>query len=129
MSDNYSIDDILAEIDRKRGGGSKSTESVTEIISETELHSDMNSTSHTRMPSAEESEPVSGDEEARERAESIRRAASPNVSPEPLRPRVRLACSDTHRRYSSTGTVENKLAAKKPFNAFTPVSRMLPLPF
>ena len=23
----------------------------------------------------------------------------------------------------------NKLAAKKPFNAFTPVSRMLPLPF
>ena len=53
MSDNYSIDDILAEIDRKRGGGSKSTESVTEIISETELHSAMNSTSHTRMPSAE----------------------------------------------------------------------------
>ena len=42
MSDNYSIDDILAEIDRKRGGGSKSTESVTEIISETELHSAMN---------------------------------------------------------------------------------------
>lgn len=78
MSDNYSIDDILAEIDRKRGGGSKSTESVTEIISETELHSAMNSTSHTRMPSAEESEPVSGDEEARERAESIRRAAEAN---------------------------------------------------
>lgn len=78
MSDNYSIDDILAEIDRKRGGGSKSTESVTEIISETELHSAMNSTSHTRMPSAEESEPVSGDDEARERAESIRRAAEAN---------------------------------------------------
>lgn len=78
MSDNYSIDDILAEIDRKRGGGSKSTESVTEIISETELHSAMNSTSHTHMPSAEESEPVSGDEEARERAESIRRAAEAN---------------------------------------------------
>ena len=78
MSDNYSIDDILAEIDRKRGGGSKSTESVTEIISETELHSAMNRTSHTRMPSAEESEPVSGDEEARERAESIRRAAEAN---------------------------------------------------
>lgn len=78
MSDNYSIDDILAEIDRKRGGGSKSTESVTEIISEAELHSAMNSTSHTRMPSAEESEPVSGDEEARERAESIRRAAEAN---------------------------------------------------
>ena len=78
MSDNYSIDDILAEIDRKRGGGSKSTESVTEIISETELHSAMNSTSHTRMPSAEESEQVSGDEEARERAESIRRAAEAN---------------------------------------------------
>ena len=78
MSDNYSIDDILAEIDRKRGGGSKSTESVTEIISETELHSAMNSTSHTRMPSAEESETVSGDEEARERAESIRRAAEAN---------------------------------------------------
>ena len=47
MSDNYSIDDILAEIDRKRGGGSKSTESVTEIISETELHSAMNSTPDT----------------------------------------------------------------------------------
>ena len=78
MSDNYSIDDILAEIDRKRGGGSKSTESVTEIISEAELHSAMNSMSHTRMPSAEESEPVSGDEEARERAESIRRAAEAN---------------------------------------------------
>lgn len=78
MSDNYSIDDILAEIDRKRGGGSKSTESVTEIISEAELHSAMNSTSHTRMPFAEESEPVSGDEEARERAESIRRAAEAN---------------------------------------------------
>lgn len=78
MYDNYSIDDILAEIDRKRGGGSKSTESVTEIISEAELHSAMNSTSHTRMPSAEESEPVSGDEEARERAESIRRAAEAN---------------------------------------------------
>lgn len=78
MSDNYSIDDILAEIDRKRGGGSKSTESVTEIISETELHSAMNSTSYTRMPSAEEQEPVSGDEEARERAESIRRAAEAN---------------------------------------------------
>ena len=78
MSDNYSIDDILAEIDRKRGGGSKSTESVTEIISETELHSAMNSTSHTRMPSAEESEPVSGDEESRERVESIRRAAEAN---------------------------------------------------
>ncbi len=78
MSDNYSIDDILAEIDRKRGGGSKSTESVTEIISETELHSAMNSTSHTRMPSAEESEPVSEDEETRERAESIRRAAEAN---------------------------------------------------
>lgn len=78
MSDNYSIDDILAEIDRKRGGGSKSTESVTEIISETELHSAMNSTSHTRMPSAEESEPVSEDEESRERAESIRRAAEAN---------------------------------------------------
>ena len=71
MSDNYSIDDILAEIDRKRGGGSKSTESVTEIISETELHSAMNSTSHTRMPSAEESEPVSGDEEARERGNNF----------------------------------------------------------
>ncbi len=78
MSDNYSIDDILAEIDRKRGGGSKSTESVTEIISETELHSATNSTSHTRMPSAEESEPVSEDEETRERAESIRRAAEAN---------------------------------------------------
>ena len=78
MSDNYSIDDILAEIDRKRGGGSKSTESVTEIISETELHSAMNSTSHTRMPSAEESEPVSEDEETRERAESIHRAAEAN---------------------------------------------------
>ena len=49
MSDNYSIDDILAEIDRKRGGGSKSTESVTEIISETELHSAMNRSEERRV--------------------------------------------------------------------------------
>ena len=51
MSDNYSIDDILAEIDRKRGGGSKSTESVTEIISETELHSAMNSMTNKALVS------------------------------------------------------------------------------
>ena len=32
MSDKYSIDDILAEVDHKRGDTPKSTESVTEII-------------------------------------------------------------------------------------------------
>ena len=77
MSDNYSIDDILAEIDKKRGNTPKSTESVTEIISQSELHSAAGSTSHTRMaPYAEDS--VSEDEEARERAENIRRASENN---------------------------------------------------
>ena len=78
MSDNYSIDDILAEVDRKRGGASRSTESVTEIISQAELHSAMDATSHTRISPAGETETVSEDEEARERAESIRRAAEAN---------------------------------------------------
>ena len=44
MSDNYSIDDILAEIDRKRGGGSKSTESVTEKNTEAKHNSAKNNT-------------------------------------------------------------------------------------
>lgn len=72
MSDNYSIDDILAEIDSKRSGGSHSTESVTEIINSSELR-DSSATSHTRI--APEESPVPEEEEARERAESIRRAA------------------------------------------------------
>ncbi len=72
MSDNYSIDDILAEINSKRSGGSHSTESVTEIINSSELR-DSSATSHTRI--APEESPVPEEEEARERAESIRRAA------------------------------------------------------
>lgn len=87
MSDKYSIDDILAEIDRKRSseGGSEKhsgevTESVTEIIGGSELDSLMRSTgAKTRMSESERLEQERAEEEAaRERAESIRRAAEAN---------------------------------------------------
>lgn len=72
MSDKYSIDDILAEIDHKRGDTPKSTESVTEIIGD-ELK--VYTHSSTRMPEEKPEEELSEDEENRRRAESIRRAS------------------------------------------------------
>lgn len=81
MSDKYSIDDILAEIDRKRGSESgshpKHTESITEIIGGSELDELMRSTgSKTRMPEDEPEPEPSPEDEAEERAASIQRAAS-----------------------------------------------------
>lgn len=86
MSDKYSIDDILAEIDRKRNatGGSEessgSVESVTEIIGGNELDEAIRkSGARTRMSEAEREEAEqSEEEENRLRAESIRRAAEEN---------------------------------------------------
>lgn len=86
MSDKYSIDDILAEIDRKRSatGGSEessgSVESVTEIIGGNELDEAIRkSGARTRMSEAEREETEqSEEEENRLRAESIRRAAEEN---------------------------------------------------
>lgn len=86
MSDKYSIDDILAEIDRKRSatGGSEessgSVESVTEIIGGNELDEAIRkSGARTRMSEAEREEAEqSEEEENRLRAESIRRAAEEN---------------------------------------------------
>ena len=86
MSDKYSIDDILAEIDRKRSAtgrseeSSGSVESVTEIIGGTELDEAIRkSGARTRMSEAEREEAEqSEEEENRLRAESIRRAAEEN---------------------------------------------------
>lgn len=87
MSDKYSIDDILAEIDRKRtsdGGSEKHsgevTESVTEIIGGSELDDLMRSTgAKTRMTESELLEQERAEEEAaQQRAESIRLAAEAN---------------------------------------------------
>ena len=82
MSDKYSVDDILAELDKKRssGGTSKSTESVTEIIGGNELDELMRSTgAKTRMSDRErEEQELAEEEENRRRAESIRRAAEEN---------------------------------------------------
>lgn len=86
MSDKYSIDDILAEIDRKRSSAGKSeessgsAESVTEIIGGNELDEAIRkSGARTRMSEAEREEAEqSEEEENRRRAESIRRAAEEN---------------------------------------------------
>ena len=86
MSDKYSIDDILAEIDRKRSAtgrseeSSGSVESVTEIIGGNELDEAIRkSGAKTRMSEAEREEAEqSEEEENRLRAESIRRAAEEN---------------------------------------------------
>lgn len=86
MSDKYSIDDILAEIDRKRSAtgrseeSSGSVESVTEIIGGNELDEAIRkSGARTRMSGAEREEAEqSEEEENRLRAESIRRAAEEN---------------------------------------------------
>ncbi len=86
MSDKYSIDDILAEIDRKRSAtgrseeSSGSVESVTEIIGGNELDEAIRkSGARTRMSEAEREEAEqSEEEENRLRAESIRRAAEEN---------------------------------------------------
>ena len=72
MSDKYSIDDILAEVDHKRGDTPKSTESVTEIIGD-ELKGYVHSS--TRMPEEKPEEEISEEEENLRRAESIRRAS------------------------------------------------------
>ncbi len=86
MSDKYSIDDILAEIDRKRSAAGRSeessgnVESVTEIIGGNELDEAIRkSGARTRMSEAEREEAEqSEEEENRLRAESIRRAAEEN---------------------------------------------------
>lgn len=73
MSDKYSIDDILAEFDHKRGDKPKSTESVTEIIGDglkNYAHSS------TRMPEEKPEEELSEEEENLRRAENIRRASA-----------------------------------------------------
>ncbi len=75
MSDKYSIDDILAEVDHKRGDTPKSTESVTEIIGD-ELKGYVHSS--TRMPEEKPEEELSEEEESLRRAESIRRASEEN---------------------------------------------------
>ena len=75
MSDNYSIDDILAEVDKKRGGHkSEPTESVTEIIGGSDLEMIRSAASRTRTTDPEEQERAE-QEAARERAENIRKAA------------------------------------------------------
>lgn len=83
MSDKYSIDDILAEIDKKRGSSGHSeqhSESVTEIIGGSELDQLMRSSgARTRMSDSEiEDNDRAEEEAARERAENIRRAAEAN---------------------------------------------------
>ena len=79
MSDKYSIDDILAEVDRKRGGHSEQqpVESVTEIIGGNELDDLMRTSGvKTRMSDSEIREQERAEESAaRERAENIRRDA------------------------------------------------------
>ena len=75
MSDNYSIDDILAEVDKKRDGHkSEPTESVTEIIGGSDLEMIRSAASRTRTTDPEEQERAE-QEAARERAENIRKAA------------------------------------------------------
>lgn len=83
MSDKYSIDDILAEIDKKRsstGHSEQPVESVTEIIGGSELDQLMRSSgARTRMSDSEREEREQTEEDAaRERAENIRRAAEAN---------------------------------------------------
>lgn len=79
MSDKYSIDDILAEVDRKRGGHSEQqpVESVTEIIGGNELDDLMRTSGvKTRMSDSEIREQERAEESAaQERAENIRRDA------------------------------------------------------
>ena len=79
MSDKYSIDDILAEIDRKRSThkDDQPVESVTEIIGGNELDDLMRSSGmKTRMSDSERREKERAEEQsARERAEYIRKAA------------------------------------------------------
>ena len=82
MSDKYSIDDILAEIDKKRStdghSGEKHTESITEIIGGSELDKLMRSSGSKTRIGEDEYAPVSEQEEADRRAESIRSAAEEN---------------------------------------------------
>ena len=85
MSDKYSIDDILAEIDKKRssersGEHSGKVESVTEIIGGSELDEAIRkSGARTRMSEEErEQAELSEEEENLQRAESIRKAAEEN---------------------------------------------------
>ncbi|MGN1340019.1 MAG: hypothetical protein ACI4WS_06975 [Oscillospiraceae bacterium] len=84
MSDKYSIDDILAEIDKKRSSEKKDssarTESVTEIIGGGELDEAIRrSGARTRMSDDErEAAERAEEEENLRRAESIRRAAVEN---------------------------------------------------
>lgn len=87
MSDKYSIDDILAEIEKKRGSegeyenrSDQPVESVTEIIGGSELDVLMRSTgAKTRMTESERLEQERAEEEeVRQRAESIRLAAEAN---------------------------------------------------
>lgn len=81
MSDKYSIDDILNEIDKKRSGGEGSqaqvTESVTEIIGGNELDKAMRSSGlKTRMTDDERKDEEEREQrEQQERAENIRAAA------------------------------------------------------
>ena len=70
MSDKYSIDDILAEIDRKRSSAGRSeessgsVESVTEIIGGNELDEAIKkSGARTRMSEAEREEAEQSEEE------------------------------------------------------------------
>lgn len=75
MSDNYSIDDILAEVDKKRDGHkSEPTESVTEIIGGSDLEMIRSAASRTRTTDPVEQERAE-QEAAREREESIRKVA------------------------------------------------------
>lgn len=81
MSDKYSIDDILAEVDRKRsrrdGSGEPSSESVTEIIGGSELDELIRSAGAKPHMTDEDYAEQQREEEAaaQERAENIRKAA------------------------------------------------------
>lgn len=104
MSDKYSIDDILAEVDKKRStdghSAEKHTESITEIIGGSELDKLIRSTgAKTRIEDGEDDyAPLSEQEEADRRAESIRSAAEENERRKVAQKQKRAEAEEKRRR-------------------------------
>ena len=58
----------------------------------------------------------------------ICRPTSPMLVPSPVISAVNCPCRVTDNSYSRTGTVENRLTARKPFTMFSAVCWILPRP-
>ena len=107
MSDKYSIDDILADVDKKRStdghSAEKHTESITEIIGGSELDKLIRNTgAKTRIEDGEDDyAPLSEQEEADRRAESIRSAAEENERRKAAQKQKKAEAEEKRRRERS----------------------------